>query len=99
MTNKNIDIKSMPYSIFTYVHHNKQLASMVKVHCQTDFALKTDEVKKLGERLAMQVVANQTLTPDDPWIHDTKIRVVDALVQVMNEIKETVMIGDIHLCK
>jgi translation elongation factor EF-Ts len=94
-----IDTNSMPYAIFTYVHHNRQVAAMVKLHCQTDFALRTDLIKSLGEKLAMQVAANNTLTPDDAWIHDSSKTVVQVLTDACNELKEFVVLGDIHLCR
>jgi translation elongation factor EF-Ts len=93
------DTKTMPYAIFAYVHHNKQVAAMVKLHCQTDFALRTDLVKSLGEKLAMQVAANDTLHPDDAWIYDPSKTVVSVLTDACNELKEFVVIGDIHLCR
>ncbi len=43
--------------IFSYVHHNKKVASLVELLCETDFVSKNAEFQKLGYELAMQVAS------------------------------------------
>lgn len=42
-------------AIFSYIHHNKKIASMIELLCQTDFVARTQEYQELGALLAMQI--------------------------------------------
>jgi elongation factor Ts len=44
-------------AIFSYVHHNQLIASLVELHCATDFVVKSDDFQDLGNQLAMHVAA------------------------------------------
>lgn len=41
--------------IEVYVHHNKRLAAMVELNCETDFVARTDDFKALAQAIALQV--------------------------------------------
>ncbi|MDO8497493.1 MAG: elongation factor Ts [bacterium] len=41
--------------IFSYVHHNKKIASLVELQSETDFVSGNAEFQKLGVEIAMQV--------------------------------------------
>lgn len=43
--------------IFSYVHHNKKIAAMVELQCETDFVSGNEEFKKLGNEFAMQAAS------------------------------------------
>lgn len=43
--------------ISTYLHHNKKLASMVELQCETDFVARNADFVALGQDVAMQVAA------------------------------------------
>lgn len=43
--------------IFTYVHGEGKVASIVKLGCETDFVAKNEEFSKVGTEIAMQVTA------------------------------------------
>jgi len=43
--------------IASYVHHNKRLASMVELQCETDFVARNEEFQALANDIAMQVAA------------------------------------------
>lgn len=45
--------------IFSYVHFNGQVGSLVKIATVTDFAAKTDEFIVFGKDIAMQVANNK----------------------------------------
>jgi elongation factor Ts len=47
--------------IATYLHHNKKLASMVEVQCETDFVARNSDFVALANDIAMQVAA---MNPD-----------------------------------
>ncbi len=41
--------------IYSYIHNNGKLGSLVHVACETDFVAKTDDFQKLCKEIAMQV--------------------------------------------
>jgi elongation factor Ts len=44
-------------SVFSYIHSNAKIGVLLELNCETDFVAKTDEFKKLGHELCMQVAA------------------------------------------
>ena len=44
-------------ALFSYVHHNKKIASMLELRSETDFVSGNDEFRKLGAELAMQIAS------------------------------------------
>ena len=52
-------------AIFSYVHHNKKIASLVEIVCQTDFVAKNEEFQKLGQEIAMQVASINANTVEE----------------------------------
>lgn len=44
-------------AIFSYVHHNKKVASLVELMCETDFVSGNSDFVKLGQELAMQAAS------------------------------------------
>lgn len=51
--------------IFTYIHHNFQIASLVELTSETDFVAKNNEFKILGHDIAMQVASLNPSTIED----------------------------------
>lgn len=43
--------------VFSYIHHNGKVGSLLTLACETDFVAKTDDFQKLGKELAAQVAA------------------------------------------
>jgi translation elongation factor EF-Ts len=87
----------MPRMVFSYVHHNKQSASVVSLHCKTDFALRTDIIATLGKQLAMQLVALGKLDIDDQWIFDSSKCVKDIIQDASDLLGEPVEIGELYV--
>lgn len=44
-------------AIFSYVHHNKKIAALVELKCETDFVSGNGDFQKLGAELAMQAAS------------------------------------------
>ena len=44
-------------AIFSYVHHNKKVASLVELACETDFVSGNKDFQVLGQEIAMQVAS------------------------------------------
>jgi elongation factor Ts len=85
----------MPYSIFSYVHHNGRIASLVTIRCKTDFALRTDLIKELGKKMAMQVVALGRFDPEDTWVVDNSYRVREVIDGAKKELGEPILIENV----
>lgn len=43
--------------VFSYVHFNGKVGSLVKLACETDFVAKTEDFQTLGKEIAMQVAS------------------------------------------
>lgn len=54
---KKTDRTTSEGAIATYLHHNKKLAAMVEVQCETDFVARNPEFIEFANDLAMQVAA------------------------------------------
>ena len=46
--------------IFTYMHHNKKIGTMIEMRSETDFVSGNEEFQKLGHELAMQASFSRT---------------------------------------
>src|SRR3989344_3363491 len=51
--------------IFSYVHHNKKIASLIELACETDFVSGNKEFQNLGQELAMQVASFRAETNEE----------------------------------
>ncbi|TET16643.1 MAG: translation elongation factor Ts [Candidatus Cloacimonadota bacterium] len=47
--------------IQTYIHPGSRLGVLIELNCETDFVAKTDDFKKLGKNLAMQIAASNPI--------------------------------------
>lgn len=43
--------------VFSYVHFNGKVGSLVKMACETDFVAKTEDFQNLGKEIAMQIAS------------------------------------------
>lgn len=62
---KKADRVTSQGAIFSYVHHNKKVATMVEIQCETDFVANNTEFQKLGQELAMQLASMPAETVDE----------------------------------
>jgi len=70
-------------AIFSYVHHNKKIASMVELLCETDFVANNSDFVKLGQEIAMQVASIKTERLEDllnqEYIRDSSKKISDLI--------------------
>ncbi|MDO8614867.1 MAG: translation elongation factor Ts [Dehalococcoidia bacterium] len=60
-------------TIETYMHHNKRLAAMVEINCETDFVARTDDFKTLAQQVALHIAgANPLYVTQDEVPADCK---------------------------
>ena len=74
--------------IFAYVHHNKKVASLVQLACETDFVSGNKDFQLLGVELAMQA-ASIVAENNDEFLNQEYIR--DPSKKVADLIKEAVL--------
>lgn len=43
--------------LFSYVHHNKKIATLIELRSETDFVSGNEDFRKLGQELAMQLAS------------------------------------------
>lgn len=83
--------------IFSYVHHNRKIAALVELLCETDFVANNADFQMLGKELAMQVAS---LAPKDveallnqEYIRDSSKRVSDLLKEAVLKFGENLKIS------
>jgi len=74
--------------IFSYVHHNKKIASLIELACETDFVSGNKEFQSLGQELAMQVASVRAETNEE-FLNQEYIR--DPAKKISDLIKEAVL--------
>ncbi|MEK7633693.1 MAG: elongation factor Ts [Patescibacteria group bacterium] len=83
-------------SIFSYVHHNKKVASLVELACETDFVSGNKEFQVLGQELAMQVASvradtNEELL-DQEYIRDPAKKISDLIKEAILKFGENIKV-------
>lgn len=83
--------------IFSYVHHNRKIASLIELQCETDFVSGNDEFKKLGQELAMQAATVPAENIEEflkrEYIRDPKKTVEDLLKEAVLKFGENTKIA------
>lgn len=51
--------------VFSYVHFNGKVGSLIKMACETDFVAKTEDFQALGKEIAMQVASMKPESVDE----------------------------------
>jgi len=74
--------------IFSYVHHNKKVASLIQLACETDFVSGNKDFQTLGTELAMQVASFRAETNEE-FLNQEYIR--DPSKKINDLIKEAVL--------
>ncbi len=83
--------------IFNYTHHNKQVASLVEILCETDFVSGNEEFTKFGNEIAMQVASlkpkNVEELLDQDYIREPGKKIKDLLKEVVLKFGENIKIS------
>lgn len=84
-------------SIFCYVHHNKKIASVVELLCETDFVSNNKEFQALGQEIAMQVASFSSKNLADlmaqEYIRDSSKKMSDLIREAVLKFGENIKIG------
>jgi elongation factor Ts len=93
---KKAGTKTAEGAIFSYVHHNKKVASLVELVCQTDFVAKNQDFQKLGQEIAMQIASTPTENVDQllsqEYIRDPAKKISDLLNEAALKFGENIKI-------
>lgn len=66
--------------VFSYIHFNGQVGSIVKISTVTDFAARTDEFMNFGKDIAMQITMTNPSTSYE-LLHENSIMYDGASIQ------------------
>lgn len=94
---KKSDRRSSEGLVATYVHATGKIGAMVELFCETDFAARTEDFKKLSQELALQVAATEPQDADEllsqDYIRDPSKTVQDLVNEVIAKVGENIKIG------
>lgn len=86
-------------AIFSYVHHNKQIATLVELLCETDFVSGNAEFQKIGSELAMQLASIPTKTSEElleqDYIREPGKKISDLMKEAVLKFGENIKISRI----
>ena len=82
--------------IFSYVHHNKKVASLIQLACETDFVSENKEFQTLGQELAMQVASIRAETNEEllnqEYIRDPAKKISDLIKEAVLKFGENIKV-------
>ncbi len=93
------DRKTSAGAIFSYVHHNKKVASMVEINCETDFVSGNKEFQTMGQELAMQAASIPTEKVeeflDQEYIRDPSKKISELIKEAILKFGENIKVNRI----
>lgn len=73
--------------VFSYVHFNGKVGSLIKLACETDFVAKTEDFQALGKEIAMQVASMKPESVEEllkqDYLRDTS-KTIEAMLKVLS---------------
>ena len=82
--------------IFSYVHHNKKVASLIQLACETDFVSGNKDFQLLGQELAMQVASIRAETNEEllnqEYIRDPSKKISDLIKEAVLKFGENIKV-------
>lgn len=93
------DRKTNAGAIFSYVHHNKKVATLVELLCETDFVSGNKEFQTLGQEIAMQVASLKAEKPEElleqEYIRDPSKKISDLIKEAVLKFGENIKLNRI----
>jgi elongation factor Ts len=91
------DRKTSQGALFSYVHHNKKIASLLELQSETDFVSGNDEFRVLGNELAMQIASVPAKDVEEfikqPYIREPGKTINDLLKEAILKFGENIKIS------
>lgn len=73
--------------VFSYVHFNGKVGSLIKMACETDFVAKTEDFQTLGREIAMQVASMKPETVEEllkqDYLRDSS-KTIEAMIKSLS---------------
>lgn len=73
--------------VFSYVHFNGKVGSLIRLACETDFVAKTEDFQNLGKEIAMQVASMKPESVEDlmkqDYLRDSS-KTIEAMIKVLS---------------
>ena len=80
--------------IYSYIHGNGKVGSLVHIACETDFVAKTDDFKNLCKEIAMQVCAEDYESVEEAlsseYMRDASKTIQDVINEVIAKLGEKI---------
>lgn len=85
--------------LFSYVHHNKKIATIIELRSETDFVSGNEEFRKLGQELAMQLASFKGTEiekfKEEVYVRDTSKTVENLIKDAVLKFGENIQIARI----
>lgn len=89
--------------VFSYVHHNGRVGTIIALACETDFVAKTEDFQKLGKELAAQVAAVNPSSQEDllqsEYFRMPSKKTVELIKEVVGKLGENIQVVDFKCLK
>lgn len=84
-------------AIFSYVHHNYKVASLIELLCETDFVAFNKEFQTLGKEISLQAVSFPAKTVDEllkqEYIREPGKKIADLINEAIVKFGENIKIS------
>ncbi len=82
--------------VFSYVHHNGKIVSVVELFSETDFVARNELFEQLGKDLALQVASmGDKDVEKQEFIKDSSKTIIDLIKEVIAKTGENIKLGRI----
>lgn len=81
--------------IEAYVHPTKKVASLVELHCESDFVAKSEDFQKLAHELCLQIAAidpEEIPLLEQTWIKDETKKIKDLINEHIAKFDENIQV-------
>lgn len=82
--------------VFSYVHGTGRVGALLELRCETDFVARSDDFKRLGHELVLQVVSMDPETIEEflnqPYVRDTSLKTQDLVQALIAKLGENIKV-------
>jgi len=80
--------------VFSYVHHNEKIVSVVELFSETDFVAKNELFEQLGKDIALQTASmGEENIENQDFIKDPSKKIIDLIKEVIAKTGENIKLG------
>ncbi len=95
---KKADREMSEGNVFSYIHHNKKIGSLLVIMCETDFVAKNEAFQDLGNDLAMHIASTNPADKEaflaEGFIKDSSMTVDEKVKSVILKLGENIAVGE-----